>query len=204
MRRTSPKEQARARIFDDDELRACWKAAEANGVFGAFIRIALLTGQRRDKVAAMRWQDIDLDGVWRIPAEAREKTNAGELVLPEMALAIIKAQPRLAGNEHVFPGRGASPISGFSALKRSFDAKTGIKTQWQIHDLRRTARSLMSRAGVNSEHAERVLGHVQQGVLGVYNRHSYREEKAHALRQLAGLIETILRGPVDNVIPIAG
>ena len=64
---------------------------------------------------------------------------------------------------------------------------------WTVHDLRRTARSLMSRAGVRPDIAERVLGHAIKGVEGVYDRHSYREEKAHALKALAGLIENILR-----------
>ena len=62
----------------------------------------------------------------------------------------------------------------------------------------------MARAGVRPDIAERVLGHAIRGVEGTYNRHSYREEKAHALKALAGLIENILRGPVDNVVSMAG
>jgi integrase len=75
--------------------------------------------------------------------------------------------------------------------------------QWQLHDLRRTARSLMSRAGVRPDIAERVLGHAIKGVERVYDRHSYRDEKAHALRALASLIETIVN-PVDNVVALRG
>ena len=62
----------------------------------------------------------------------------------------------------------------------------------------------MARAGVNSDHAERVLGHLQTGVQGIYDRHQYTREKADALAKLASLIETILRGPVDNVVSMAG
>ena len=51
----------------------------------------------------------------------------------------------------------------------------------------------MARAGIRPDIAERVLGHAITGVEGVYDRHSYREEKAHALKALAGLIENILR-----------
>ena len=65
---------------------------------------------------------------------------------------------------------------------------------WRIHDLRRTARSLMSRAGVLSEHAERVLGHAIGGVEGVYDRHRYDTEKAAVLTKLAHLIEQIVDG----------
>ena len=85
-----------------------------NGLFGAFIRLLLLTGQRREKVAAMRWQDIGIDGTWNIPAENREKGNANELVLPEVAIEIIKAQPRFADNPFVFAGRNNSHFGGYS------------------------------------------------------------------------------------------
>jgi integrase len=80
---------------------------------------------------------------------------------------------------------------------------TGI-TGWTLHDCRRTARSLLSRAGVRPDVAERVLGHVMGGVEGVYDRHSYREEKAHALRMLAGLIENILRPEAHELHRLRG
>jgi hypothetical protein len=71
-----------------------------------------------------------------------------------------------------------------------------------LHDLRRTARSLMSRAGVPSEHAERVLGHIIPGVEGTYNRHAYSDEKAVALARLAALIETIINPPADSNVVV--
>jgi hypothetical protein len=58
----------------------------------------------------------------------------------------------------------------------------------------------MARAGVRPEIAERVMGHAIEGVEGVYNRHSYRDEKADALRRLATLVEGIVN-PRDNVLP---
>jgi integrase len=202
MRRYSQKENARERILDDDELRIVWKQAEANGPFGALLRLLLLTGQRRDKVVKIKWTDI-IDGTWVIKTDPREKGNAGELALPQVALDIINAQPRLVGNPYVFAGRGSKAMRGFAMRKENFCAKLPEMPNWTLHDLRRTARSLMSRAGVNDTHAERVLGHVITGVHGVYNRHEYREEKAHALRALAGLIETIVNPPSSNVIPLA-
>jgi integrase len=82
------------------------------------------------------------------------------------------------------------------------DAKAEI-SDWRLHDLRRTARSLMARAGVRPDYAERVLGHVQQGVQGIYDRHQYRDEKADARRRLASLIESIINPPAGNVVRIA-
>ena len=72
-------------------------------------------------------------------------------------------------------------------------------TGWTLHDLRRTARSLMSRAGVNADHAERCLGHVIAGVRGTYDRHEYHAEKQHAFEALAALIERIVNPPEGNV-----
>ena len=73
---------------------------------------------------------------------------------------------------------------------------------WRRQDLRRTARSLMSRAGVSSDVAERVLGHALPGVRGVYDRHRYLAEKRAALERLAGLIEQIIAPAVGNVVPL--
>jgi integrase len=203
MKRQSAKAQARARILSDDEIRLIWKQAEANGTFGAIVRMCLLTAQRSRKVASMRWADISLDGDWSIPKEPREKDTAGSLVLPEAALSIIVKQPRLASNPYVFAGRGDGPYRGFSQAKAAFDAKLPKDVApWVIHDLRRSSRSLMSRAGVSSEHAEKVMGHTVGGVEAVYDRHHYRDEKAVALAKLVTLIDSIVN-PRDNVLPMS-
>ena len=75
MRRTDPKSRKRARTLDDDELRTVWKIAESNGKFGAILRVAMLTAQRRRKIVTMRWEDVSVDGVWKIPAEDRENMS---------------------------------------------------------------------------------------------------------------------------------
>ena len=203
MRRSSTKERARERILSDDEIRAMWGAADKHDVFGALIKMLLLTGQRREKVATMRWQDVSVDGVWTIPAEAREKGNARELVLPEAALEVIRARAKVESNPYIFAGRTTGPLRNFYTGKERFDADVKM-APWTIHDLRRTAKSLMARAGVRPDISERVLGHVITGVEGTYDRHSYREEKAHALKALAGLIDSILRPPSEKVHRLHG
>ena len=100
----------------------------------------------------------------------------------------------------MFAGIGDSYIKGLTKRKSIFDRKLSGVAPFTIHDLRRTARSLMSRAGVRPDIAERVLGHVQPGVAGIYDRHAYKEEKREALRMLAGLIENILRGDADKKV----
>jgi integrase len=210
MARTKPAERKRKRILSDDELRLLWP--HLTGTFGALVKVLLLSGQQLGKVSTMRWQDIE-DGVWTLPTEPREKNNPGSLKLPRTVLDIIEAQPRIAGCPYVFAGRTKGPMAGISPLKRKLDAavlkamreadpRAEPLPHWQLHDLRRTARSLMSRVGVRSEHAERVLGHVLAGVEGVYDRHHYDEEKAEALEALAGLVSLILSPPVNNVTPM--
>jgi integrase len=72
-----------------------------------------------------------------------------------------------------------------------------------LHDLRRTARSLMARAGVPGEHAEQCLGHTIGGIQGTYNRHDYHSEKLRAYEKLATLIQTIVN-PQANVVALRG
>lgn len=200
MRRTSPNSRKRDRILTDDEIRTLWATAGTSGTFGAIVRFALATAQRRDKVMSLRWSDIS-DDVWTVPSEDREKGTGGDLKLSSLALDIVKAQPTIEGNPFVFAGRGEGHFNGMSKAKVAFDKAAKIEP-WTIHDLRRTARSLMARAGVRPDVAERVLGHVIGGVEGVYDRHHYRDEKADALARLATLLSGILN-PTDNVLPMA-
>jgi integrase len=166
--------------------------------------LLLLTAQRREKVATMKFGDIAADGTWTISTAPREKGNPGTLKLTPLAVKIIRSLPRFVNNEHVFPGRRppGEPISGFAPWQTAFKKRCGV-TGWTLHDCRRTARSLMARAGVPTEHAERVLGHAREAIEATYDVHGYGPEKATALIKLAALIEQIVRGkPADNVVPL--
>ena len=112
MKRHSTKDNARTRILSDDEIRMVWNAAgEANG-YGDMVKLLLLTAQRRDKVASMRWEDIK-DGVWSVPNGNKQKGTGGDLPLPQIAFDIINARPRLASNPYVFAGRGEGHTTNF-------------------------------------------------------------------------------------------
>jgi integrase len=117
------------------------------------------------------------------------------------ALAVLNRLPRLG--DHVFTIGGKAPIGGVSVLKRGLDEASGV-VGWTIHDLRRTARSLMSRAEVPRDYAERCLGHVIRGVEGTYDRHKYRDQMLRAYEKLAALIERIVAPPADNVVLLRG
>jgi integrase len=207
MARTKPKERARERTLSDEELRTVWKVAEAQGVFGHFVRFILFTGARRNEAAEMAWTEID-KGDWTLPA-ARNKTKV-DLVRPLSAAAVASLPER--GGPFVFSTDGEAPISGFSKFKLAFDRAVATELRkhdperealanWTLHDLRRTARSLMSRAGVQPDHAERCLGHVIPGVRGTYDRHRYAAEMARAYEALAALVAGIV-DPQDNVVQL--
>jgi integrase len=181
----------RARTLNDDELHRLWAACGKADGFGRFVQLLLLTAQRRGALARMRWRDLDGD-VWHMPREPREKGNGGDLKLPPLALEIIDAQPKLAGDDRIF-WMFRNETSSLAEPKSRLDKNSGV-VGWTLHDMRRSARSLMSRAGVPSEHAERVLGHVIPGIEQIYDRHEYFEEKAIALEKLAALIEDIVHG----------
>jgi integrase len=189
-------ERARDRLLTDDELRAIWKADE--GLFGDYVRFLLLTAARRNEVAQMTWAEV-AEGDWTLPA-ARNKTGV-DLVRPlsRAAQAIIAGLPK--GGEFVWSPNGRKALTNFSNSKAAFDKASGTRG-WRIHDLRRTARSLMSRAGVDKDHAERCLGHVIGGVRGIYDRHEYHREKAQAFEALAALIERIVEGKSAKVVRI--
>jgi len=215
MARTKPRERQRERILDDDELRSVWKAAErATCVFGYLVRFILLTLARRTEAAHMADGELS-ENDWIIPG-SRYKTKLDHVVpLSAAARKVLKAIPRIKGVKYVFSTEdnllsrkaagkkridGGRPIGGFSKFKADFDKECGV-TGWTLHDLRRTGRSLMSRAGVDADHAERCLGHVIGGVRGTYDRHAFYDEKKAAFEALAAQIDRILN-PKGNVVPI--
>ena len=141
----------------------------------------------------------EIDGSdWIIPA-SRYKTKLDHLI--PLSKAALEVLPK-GESEYVFTANGVRPIGSLSLHKGNIDKASGT-SGWTLHDLRRTARSLMSRAGINADHAERCLGHVIPGVRGVYDRHEYHREKRLAFEALASLILRIVEGKAE-VVPIKG
>jgi integrase len=216
MARTKPKERARQRVLTDDEIRDLWAALDTiAGPFPAIVRTLLLTAQRREEVAQMQLPELE-DDLWTIPEE-RYKTGLVHAVpLSTAARAVIDKARAISKPTKARPfvfstTAGKRSFAGFSKARRDLDAAiTNIRTEagrdpmphWTLHDLRRTARTLMTRAGVHPDIAERVLGHVIPGVRGVYDRWEYIDEKRDALTKLAALVERILNPPTGNVVPM--
>jgi integrase len=194
-------EHRRERILDDAELRAVWDATADNTTFSALVRFLLLTSARRDEGAAIKRDEIGADGVWVLPA-SRSKTKT-EIARPlsKAALAILAEQPRIDGCDYVFTSTGIGPFKSCPHGKLKLDAKSGV-VGWRLHDLRRTARSLLSRAGITADISERCLGHSLGDIRERYDRHKYLSEMAHAFEALSAEIERIVNPPEGAVIPM--
>jgi integrase len=199
MARSSTSERARTRILTDDEIRAAWEVFGTMGNFGLSCRFILLTGARREDVAGMPWTELEGD-VWTIPKERYKTARPHTLPLSAAAMEIINAQSKTG--RLVFPGSHGSHLSKGSGNVETLRLRLPPSDDpWTLHDLRRTSRSLLSRAGVSSDIGERVLGHALAGVRATYDRHEYFDEKRDALARLAALIERILQ-PEANVVQL--
>jgi integrase len=179
MARTKPHFRARERTLTDPELRAVWRCAE--GEFGRYVKFVLLTASRRTEALGARRSEI-VGNDWIIPG-TRYKTGKDHLI-------------PLSGAAKALLGDGEGPLFDVRAgnIWRYKDvlSRAGGIDEWTLHDLRRTARSLMSRAGVSSDVAERCLGHVIGGVRGTYDRHEYYAEMTAAYEKLSALIADIV------------
>ena len=200
MARSQPK--SRERILTDGEITALWKSTQALPVpLAQYIRFLLLTGCRRNEAAGATWGEFQ-SGEWTIPGPRHKSKSDATVALSAAAKAALVELPRIEGCDFVFTRDGRKPMSGFSKAKKTIDAASGVQN-WTFHDLRRTARSLLSRAGVDADIAERCITHVIPGVRATYDRHKYIEEMRHAFEALAAQIERIVN-PQANVVAIRG
>ena len=192
-------EIARDRVLADEDLRLIWRRA-GEGDYGAIIRLLIVTGQRREEVAAMTWEELNLDGAtWRIISDRTKNARMHEVPLSQPALEILGARRRFDGRALVFGSRG--PFSGWSKAKASLNSRMSAAlgrapAEWRLHDIRRTVATRLADLGVLPHVIEAVLNHVsghKAGVAGVYNRSSYADEKRAALtlwaRHVVGLAE---------------
>jgi integrase len=200
MSRVKAGERRRDRILSDDELARVWKVAESDkSAFGPYIKFLLLTGCRRDEAARLTWSEIN-GTIWTLPSSRNKTKQTLERPLSAAALAATARAPRIAGSDFVFSSTGGR-FHADNRKKSQLDEASDT-SGWVLHDLRRTARSLMSRAGVPSEHAERCLGHLQPGIQQTYDRHKYIAEMAVAYEKLSALIQQIV-DPHPNVLVLA-
>lgn len=206
------KEQARARVMTNDEIKTLWSALDLESPVDIYrvtklaLKAILLTGQRPGEVAGLRWNEIDGDW-WTIPKERSKNGEENRVpIMPTFKGIIEEARVYSSDSPFVFRsshGETRSVTVGAlaNALRRHRD-EIGIGERCTPHDLRRTVRTRLAELGVSDIVAERLLGHKLQGMLGIYNRHSYDVEKRQALAAWELRLQSILGLPgSSNVIP---
>jgi integrase len=199
-------ERSRDRTLSDAELRLVWEAASTIGYpFGILVQLLIVTGQRRGEVAGMKWDEVDLTGrIWTLPRE-RVKNNQMHVVpLSKAAAAIVEAAPRIEG-PFVLTTTGATHAAGYAKGKQRLDALLPADMPaWRLHDLRRSVASGMARLGINLPVIEKVLNHSSgsfAGIVGVYQRHDFAEEKCRALEAWGKHVMRIVADhPVANIV----
>ena len=178
-----------------------WQASEAlNAKPRAFVRLLVLTAAREMEVADIAAGEVDrAAGRWRIGAARTKNALPHTVPLCPLALAELAAVWRGDG-EGAGAGRrllGAvtgGGLRGFSKLKARLDALSGV-ADWRWHDLRRTARTGMTRLGVPRDHAEAAINHVsgRSALERTYDRHDYVDETATALSRWQAHVAALTR-----------
>jgi integrase len=199
------------RVLDDIEVPKVWKAiskSPSSDSVRRALKMILITAQRPGEVAQMHSEQI-IDRWWTIPAKVAKNGREHRVYLTDTALSLIDSK-----KGHIFPSdkgstghiavntiaeaiyRGYSTdaiekVVGVNTIKASKAPYFGM-TPWSPHDLRRTARTNMPRVGVSDEHAEEILNHTKPGIIGVYNKYRYDNEKKAALLKWETLLLELL------------
>jgi integrase len=179
-------------VLADEELaRILDGAREIGGSFGSIVEFLALTGQRREAVNQMTWDELDLDQrIWTLPS-SRAKNRRGHIVhLSNAALDVLRSRPR--AGQYVFSITNHR-FQRFNRLKPTLDAVSGV-SNWKLHDLRRTCVSGMARLGVAPHVADKILNHQSgtiSGVAAVYQRHQFLGERKSALERWAAHVAAL-------------
>jgi integrase len=172
-------EKSRDRVLTDDELLKVWQGAERLGYpYGPAVQLLILTGARRDEIASLRWSEIIGDTI-SLSGDRTKNGQAHIIPLSAPARDILNRLPRVVNRDFVF-SNGMRPISCWPRATKELPK---FANHWTIHDLRRTLATGLQRLGVPLQVTEAVLNHTgsRAGIVGIYQRHDYAQEKRSAL-----------------------
>jgi integrase len=188
------KEVARDRVLDDNELAHVILAArKMGGPYGGIVELLALTGQRREEVARLQSQELDLARrLWTLPKSRTKNGKAHIVHLSQQSMDLLKrARQR---EPYVLSLLGTKPFQEFSRAKRRLDKLSGV-TGWRLHDLRRTCVSGMARLGIAPHVADKILNHQSgtiSGVAAVYQRHDFLAERQEAVERWGAHVAKIV------------
>jgi integrase len=194
------KEVARDRVLRDDELAGVIVAArQVDDRYGGIVELLALTGQRREEVAKLAWEELDLTRrVWTIPKSRTKNAKSHIVHLSDQSVAVLQRMEKQS--PHVFAFHGTKPFQHFAQAKRKLDEFSKI-TGWRLHDLRRTCVSGMARLGIAPHVADKILNHQTgtiSGVAAVYQRHEFLPERKNALERWGDHVSKIVTELLDQ------
>ena len=180
----------RDRVLSETELSLVLRML-GDDPFSEIVRVLILTGQRRSEVGELAWNEVDFDrGLIVLPAIRVKNGRQHEVPLSSQARAVLERQPRK--NEFVFGCRWAS----WSEPKAALDKRLNGMAKWTLHDLRRSAATMMAdRLDVQPHIVEAVLNHYsghRAGVAGIYQRAKYQDQMRAALETWGTYVERLV------------
>lgn len=182
---------ARERVLSDQEIAALFNQT---GVMATIAKLCLLTAQRRGSVEAMRWDHLDLkQRTWTIPGANMKSGKLHVVPLSNPALTLLADWPRMEGPFLFGVGsNGTRPYTGSSNGMEGLRKVLG-NTDWRLHDLRRTAVTLAQKEGCSLDAIRALTQHKSAGVIGVYARHAFEDEKREVVKAIARAVETTFK-----------
>ena len=208
------KEKSRERVFTDEEIKLFWRACEQIGQpWGHLGQMLLLTGQRLGEVVNMTDHEITGD-LWHLTQDRTKNGRASDVPLSDSARDVLGAVERVESDAgYIFTSNGESALQGYHKGRNHIanrmtiiaGQQRGVAVEiphWTFHDLRRTAATGMARIGIPVRVTEAVLNHVSGtggGIVGVYQRHDYADEKRDALDNWAGFVANLIESRTDKV-----
>ena len=182
------------------ELASIWKAL-GDDEYARVVKLLILTGCRREEIAAMRWSEIDLDaGTWTLPPTRSKNGRPHTLPITDLMSRIIDSIPQRESTDLLFGKRHG--FTSWSIGKPALDAKLDLEP-WVLHDIRRSVATGIADIGIQPHIVEQVLNHQsghKRGVAGVYNRSSYQREVRDAMLRWSDHVRAVVEGKRSKVL----
>jgi integrase len=206
--------KARDRALTPAEIHTFFKALEQTATMSTLrlaVKFMLLTVVRKTEFIEAKWDEVNFEtAIWTIPKERMKAGRPHNVYLSQQALDILVAfKTCFSASSYLHPGRYETelPISS-ATLNRVIDATVKVVHDrgedfdpFTVHDLRRTASTLLHEAGFNSDWIEKCLAHEQRGVRAIYNKAEYAEQRRTMLQAWADMLDAWIKNSA-SVVPI--
>jgi integrase len=191
------KARPRTRALSPNEIKIYLQTLYRSNIrrqFKLALHLILVTLVRKSELLLARWEHIDLEsGEWEIPVENTKNGKPHVVYLSSQASGLLKELKTLAsGSDLVLPGRSnlSKPFAA-DALNKALEGVNFDIPPFTIHDMRRTASTVLHEKNFPSDVIEKALNHTIGGVRGVYNKAEYASQRKKMLQWWGDYIEQI-------------